>query len=64
MLLTNAGSYESHIASVILSKNFDGGLIPDGGSVFFSLGYAYTRSSVCCVPEAITTRLASQTTPR
>jgi outer membrane receptor protein involved in Fe transport len=42
LLLTNAGSYESHIASVILSKNFDGGLITDGGSVFFSFGYAYT----------------------
>jgi outer membrane receptor protein involved in Fe transport len=42
LLLTNAGSYESHIASAILSKNFDGGLITDGGSVFFSLGYAYT----------------------
>lgn len=42
LLLTNAGSYESHIASAILSKNFDGGLITDGGSVYFSLGYAYT----------------------
>ena len=41
-MLTNAGSYDSHIASAILSKNFDGGLITDGGSVFFSLGYAYT----------------------
>ncbi|WP_126177087.1 TonB-dependent receptor [Tsuneonella rigui] len=42
LLLTNAGSYESHIASAILSKNFNGGLITEGGSVFFSLGYAYT----------------------
>ena len=42
LALTNAGSYESHIASVILSKEFNGGLFTDGGSTFFSLGYAYT----------------------
>jgi Carboxypeptidase regulatory-like domain len=42
LMLTNAGSYRSHIASFILSKQFEGGLLTDGGSVFFSLGYAYT----------------------
>lgn len=42
LALTNAGSYRSHIASVILSKQFDGGLFTDGGSTFFSIGYAYT----------------------
>lgn len=42
LALTNAGSYESHIASVILSKEFNGGVFTDGGSTFFSLGYAYT----------------------
>lgn len=42
LMLTNAGSYESHIASFILSKEFDGGVITDGGSTFFSFGYAYT----------------------
>lgn len=40
--LTNSKGYRSHIASVILSKNFDGGLFTQGGSSFFSLGYAYT----------------------
>lgn len=42
LILTNAGSYESHIASMILSKTFEGGLITDGGSIDFSFGYAYT----------------------
>ncbi|OZA93151.1 MAG: hypothetical protein B7X57_05920, partial [Erythrobacter sp. 34-65-8] len=44
LMLTNAGSFESHIASVILSKRFDGGLFTEGGSVDFNLGYAYTDS--------------------
>ena len=42
LMLTNAGSFDSHIASAILSKNFNGGLLTDGGNVYFSLGYAYT----------------------
>ena len=42
LMLTNAGSYESKIASVLLSKNFDRGIITPGGGVFVSLGYAYT----------------------
>ncbi len=42
LMLTNAGSYQSHNASIILSKEFDGGVITSGGSTFFSLGYAYT----------------------
>jgi Carboxypeptidase regulatory-like domain/TonB dependent receptor/TonB-dependent Receptor Plug Domain len=42
LMLTNAGGYRSQIASFILSKQFDGGLFTSGGSVFFSLGYAYT----------------------
>lgn len=40
--LTNAGSYRSHLASFILSKNWDQGIITDGGSVGFTFGYAYT----------------------
>ncbi|HEY6814479.1 MAG TPA: TonB-dependent receptor [Croceibacterium sp.] len=43
IFLTNAGGYDSHIASVILSKQFDG-LFTDGGSGFFSMGYSYTDS--------------------
>lgn len=42
--LTNGPGYRSHIASFILSKNFDGGLFTEGGSTFFSLGYSYTDS--------------------
>ncbi|GMM93421.1 TonB-dependent receptor domain-containing protein [Qipengyuania sp. MTN3-11] len=40
--LTNAGSYDGHVASAILSKSFDGGLFSQGGGVDFNLGYAYT----------------------
>lgn len=40
--LTNAGSYRSQIASLILSKNFEGGLFTKGGSTFLNLGYAFT----------------------
>ncbi|MBX7532518.1 TonB-dependent receptor [Qipengyuania sp. 1XM1-15A] len=42
--LTNGPSYESHIASALLSKRFDGGLITDGGSVNLRFGYAFTDS--------------------
>ena len=41
--LTNGRDYESHIASVLLAKRFDG-LFTDGGSVNFRLGYAFTDS--------------------
>ncbi len=44
LMLTNAGSFDSHIASFILSKQWDGGLLTDGGSVDFTLGYAYTNA--------------------
>jgi hypothetical protein len=40
--LTNAGSFTSQIASLILSKNIDHGIFTSGGSVFLSLGYSYT----------------------
>lgn len=42
LMLTNSKSYDSHIASVVLSKNFDNGLFTSGGSSYFSLGYAFT----------------------
>lgn len=42
LMLTNADSYTSHIASIILSKSFEGGVFTGGGSSFFSVGYAYT----------------------
>jgi hypothetical protein len=44
LMLTNAGSYDSHSASFILSKNFDSGLFTEGGSSYFSIGYAYSNS--------------------
>jgi outer membrane receptor protein involved in Fe transport len=42
LMLTNSGSFNSHNASAILSKYFDGGMFTEGGSTFFSLGYAYS----------------------
>jgi hypothetical protein len=45
LTLTNAGSYDSHIASFILSKNFEGGILTQGGSSYFTIGYAYTDSN-------------------
>ena len=41
--LTNGPSYDSHIASVILSKNFDG-LFTEGGNILLNAGYAYTHA--------------------
>ena len=43
--LTNGPDYESHIASVLLSKDFAGGLITDGGGVGVRFGYAFTDSN-------------------
>ena len=40
--LTNGQSYDSHVASIVLSKRFGSGIFTDGGSVNFNLGYAYT----------------------
>ncbi|WP_394729990.1 carboxypeptidase regulatory-like domain-containing protein [Altererythrobacter sp. GH1-8] len=41
-MLTNAGSFESHVASIILSKNFQGGLFTEAGNFRVNLGYAWT----------------------
>jgi hypothetical protein len=41
--LTNGPSYESHSASILLSKRFDG-IFTEGGSVNFRFGYAWTDS--------------------
>lgn len=40
--LTNSDGYESHIASIILAKTFDGGVFSEGGNVDFNIGYSYT----------------------
>jgi len=42
--LTNGQSYESHTASILLSKDFAGGLFTDGGSTALRFGYAWTDS--------------------
>lgn len=42
LMLTNAGSFNSQIASFILAKQFDGGVFTEGGSVDFNVGYAFT----------------------
>ena len=41
--LINGPGFESHIASVILSKEFPG-IFTDGGDVYFSAGYSYTNA--------------------
>ncbi len=43
--LLNGDGYDSHIASLILSKQFDGGVFTEGGSTFFSFGYAFTAAN-------------------
>jgi len=43
--LTNGPSYDSHVASFLLSKNFRGGLLTENGSVGLRFGYAFTDSS-------------------
>ena len=43
-MLTNSAGYNSQIASIILSKNFDHGIFTSGGSVFLSFGYAYSAA--------------------
>ena len=45
LMLTNSGSYDSHIASLILSKDFERGLLTEGGSSYFTFGYAFTAAS-------------------
>ncbi|MBD2842845.1 TonB-dependent receptor [Erythrobacter rubeus] len=42
--LTNGRSSESHSISAILSKNFNRGIITEGGSVRLNFGYAFTDS--------------------
>jgi len=44
LMLTNGGSFRSHSASFVLSKDFNGGLFTDEGSAYFSLGYAFSDS--------------------
>ena len=42
--LTNGPSFESHNASLILSKTFREGIFTEGGSVFVNFGYAFSDS--------------------
>jgi hypothetical protein len=42
IMLTNQDGFDSHIASVILNKNFERGLFTTGGRSYFTIGYAYT----------------------
>jgi hypothetical protein len=44
LMLTNSGAYNSHIASFILSKDFDRGIFTEGGSSYFTFGYAFTAA--------------------
>ena len=45
LMLTNSGGYRSHIASAILSKSFDRGLMTPGGGGYVTFGYAYTDAN-------------------
>lgn len=42
--LTNGNDYDSHVASLRLSKRWNSGVLTDGGSVLFNLGYAWTKA--------------------
>jgi hypothetical protein len=42
--LTNLDAVTSQVASIVLSKEFQGGLFTDGGKFNFNIGYAYTDS--------------------
>jgi hypothetical protein len=44
LMLTNSGGYDSHIASFILSKNVSRGIFTQGGSSYFTFGYAFTAA--------------------
>ena len=44
IMLNNAGSYRSHNASFILSKYSNHGIFTQGGSTYFTIGYAYSDS--------------------
>jgi len=45
IMLTNSDGYDTQVASIFLSKQFDRGIFTEGGSVFLSLGYAYTDAN-------------------
>ncbi|MGB3710285.1 MAG: TonB-dependent receptor [Erythrobacter sp.] len=42
--LTNGPSFDSHNASVILTKRFDGGVFTEGGSTNVNFGYSFSDS--------------------
>ncbi len=43
--LTNGPDYESHVASVLLTKRFDRGIFTDGGGIAFRAGYTFIDSN-------------------
>jgi hypothetical protein len=45
LMLTNSAGFTSNTASIILSKRFNEGIFTSGGSVFFTVGYAYTDAN-------------------
>lgn len=42
--LTNGPSYDSHVASILLTKRFDRGVFTDGGGIAFRAGYTFIDS--------------------
>ncbi|WAT17727.1 carboxypeptidase regulatory-like domain-containing protein [Aurantiacibacter sp. MUD11] len=43
--LTNGPNYDSHVISLLLNKQFEGGLFTSTGSVNVNMGYAWTESN-------------------
>ena len=44
LMLTNSKGYSSHVASFLISKDFDRGIFTEGGSSYFNFGYAFTAA--------------------
>ncbi|HKX90309.1 MAG TPA: TonB-dependent receptor, partial [Sphingopyxis sp.] len=44
LMLTNSDGYRTHVASFLLSRDFDGGIFTEGGSASVVMGYAYTNA--------------------
>jgi len=42
--LNNGPSFDSHVASIILTKGFEGGILTEGGGINVNLGYTFTDS--------------------
>ena len=44
LMLTNSDGYRTHVASILLSRDFNGGIFTEGGRASVVMGYAYTNA--------------------